>query len=152
MPYFILAFGILMGIYGLYKFLTNATVQQISTLVLAFISLILIITLTYMALTGKLAAALTFLIALWPFGYGLYKQIRNPSIPHHKQTTRRASDMSAEEALDILGLKKDASDKDIEAAYKKLMKKVHPDQDGSHGLAEKLNQARDTLIKYKKGN
>lgn len=55
--------------------------------------------------------------------------------------------MTRKDALDILGLKEDASAEDIKAAYKKLMKKVHPDQEGSEWMAAKLNQAKDLLLK-----
>ena len=53
--------------------------------------------------------------------------------------------MSRKEALEILGLKEDAAEKDIQTAYKKLIKKVHPDQEGSAWITTKLNQARDIL-------
>lgn len=149
MQYFILAIGIIALIYGLYRFLTRANVRQIMTLIMAIIFLVISITLAYMAITGKLAAALTMLVALWPFGLGLYRNLKNPydikfEKPHARSTP--SSGMDEAEALDILGLDKGASKKDIEAAYKRLMKKVHPDQDGSHGLAEKLNEARDFLL------
>lgn len=51
------------------------------------------------------------------------------------------------EALQILGLKEDASDKDVVLAHRKLMQKVHPDRGGSDYLAAKINQAKDFLLK-----
>ena len=57
---------------------------------------------------------------------------------------------SLEEAYEILGLEEDATKKDVQAAYKKLMQKVHPDQDGSEWMAAKLNQARDLVLKHLK--
>lgn len=54
--------------------------------------------------------------------------------------------MSEEEALAILGLQRGASADEVQAAYKRLMVKVHPDQGGSGWLAAKLNAARERLI------
>ena len=55
--------------------------------------------------------------------------------------------MSVSEARSILGVGEDASRKDIQAAYTRLMKRAHPDHGGSAGLASQLNAARDRLLK-----
>lgn len=54
--------------------------------------------------------------------------------------------MSEQEAYQILGLSAGASARDIRAAHRRLMKRVHPDMGGSAFLAAKLNQAKDVLI------
>ena len=57
--------------------------------------------------------------------------------------------MSAAQALEILGLKAWATDQEIRAAYKSLMKRVHPDipdMGGSNYFAKQLNEARDVLL------
>ena len=54
--------------------------------------------------------------------------------------------MSVEEALEVLGLEPDASNSDIESAYRNEMKRAHPDQGGSDWMAAKVNQARDVLL------
>ena len=53
--------------------------------------------------------------------------------------------MSREDALDILGLKEGAAEKDIRTAYRKMMKKHHPDNGGSAYLAARINEANDVL-------
>lgn len=57
--------------------------------------------------------------------------------------------MSREDALDILGLKEGAAEKDIRTAYRKMMKKHHPDNGGSAYLAARINEANDVLTDSK---
>lgn len=60
--------------------------------------------------------------------------------------TAAAGPMSKEEALAVLGLKAGASEDDIRAAHRRLMKEFHPDKGGSDYLAAKINAAKDVLI------
>lgn len=54
--------------------------------------------------------------------------------------------MTRDIALDILGLDKEASEKDIVQAHRDLMHKLHPDHGGSDYLASRINAARDHLL------
>ena len=62
-----------------------------------------------------------------------------------RKGTRGAS-MTREEALQILGINHQASKDEIIQIFKKLMLKVHPDQGGNAYLANKIIQARKTLL------
>lgn len=50
------------------------------------------------------------------------------------------------EALAVLGLAEGASEAEIRAAHRRLMRSAHPDQGGSAWLASRLNAARDLLL------
>ena len=55
--------------------------------------------------------------------------------------------MRPDEARSILGVGAEANAVEIEAAYRRLMLRAHPDHGGSTGLAAQLNAARDRLLK-----
>ncbi len=59
---------------------------------------------------------------------------------------QKAGDLSKDEACEILGLGDNPSRAEIEAAYKRLMLKLHPDHGGSDWLAARLTAARDRLL------
>ncbi|ASI48016.1 molecular chaperone DnaJ [Anaplasma ovis str. Haibei] len=62
-------------------------------------------------------------------------------------TARKTTEtLSKYEALEILGLSAGATPEQITSAYHRLMKFAHPDKGGSAYFAQKLNQARDTLL------
>ncbi len=66
----------------------------------------------------------------------------------HRASLRRA--MSRLEALQLLGLDREADSRTIRDAYKRLMIQYHPDHGGSHQTAAQLNLARDILLRSRK--
>ncbi len=65
---------------------------------------------------------------------------------HSGSASGASGTMSREEAYRILGLEPGANRKEIIAAHRKLMQKVHPDRGGSAYLASQLNQAKKILL------
>lgn len=57
-----------------------------------------------------------------------------------------SSEMTIVEALDILELRPNPSEEDIQKAHKRMMAKYHPDKGGSHYMAVRINQAKELLL------
>ena len=74
--------------------------------------------------------------ALW-----LTVSSRIRSIPEKRESLGDA------EARSILGVGIDATPEAINAAWRRLMGRAHPDQGGTEGLAARLNAARDRLLR-----
>jgi len=55
--------------------------------------------------------------------------------------------MTDQEAYEILGLQPGAGQEAIRESHRSLMKRIHPDAGGTGGLAARVNQAKDTLLK-----
>ena len=58
----------------------------------------------------------------------------------------RAEGLTEAEARSVLGVGPGADAAEINAAWRRLMARAHPDQGGTEGLAARLNAARDRLL------
>ena len=140
MPHFILALGLLACAYAIYRFLLKANKEQVAGLIGTLAILCFSIGMIFLAATGRLHAIIAAFGAIYPWVLRAYKW--------HKSKKLNIDDgMSTKEALEILDLDETASEEDIENKYKHLMKQNHPDHKGSRYFAQKLNQARDILLK-----
>jgi hypothetical protein len=69
---------------------------------------------------------------------------RPPTRPRRREPHKIA--MSETEARAVLGVGPEADAEAVQAAYVRLMRRVHPDAGGAPGLAAQLNAARDRLL------
>lgn len=84
----------------------------------------------------------------WLFGAGLIGAGLWLTIASRQRAVApRAEGMTDSEARSLLGVSADATKAEINAAWKRLMARAHPDQGGTQGLATRLNAARDHLLK-----
>jgi hypothetical protein len=116
-------------------------------------------------LVGALVVALVVLLTLragipWvgiatAIVWGLLQKVRTQTAASRPAEGARASAgpghrdghrMTRDEAFQVLGLPAGATKAEILAEYRRLMKKVHPDQGGTTYLATRLNEARDVLL------
>lgn len=79
-----------------------------------------------------------YLAAMWPFLSAQAGRATPGASTHH-------SGMSEEEAREVLGVGPQASKKEIDTAWRALLKKHHPDQGGSAEYTRRLNEARRVL-------
>ena len=111
---------------------------------------------TMLLLTGRGASAIAAGVFLGPLAWSWWQEAQGK--PKGQQSGRQQSGgrgpgqvrrgrMDRAEALDVLGLSDPVSDADVRAAWVRLMRVAHPDGGGSHGLAARVNQARDVLLK-----
>lgn len=155
MPYLLLIIGLLIGAFALMKFFQSATPAQVIALLQALFSILLLGACFFLAVTGRVGAAVAIAGALIPMfahyffskrrkaeGVGAEQGEHTDAAPHAK-----ADISSRKEALEVLGLAGEPTKAEIEKAYKALMKKLHPDQGGNAYLAQKLTAARDYLLK-----
>lgn len=96
-----------------------------------------------MAALIAIMARLTKLLAYFPT---LKKVFPDMAQADASKKNTSLSQMSRQEAAEILGVDIDASVDDIRLAHKRLMQKIHPDRGGSEPLAKQINQAKDVLL------
>jgi DnaJ homolog subfamily C member 19 len=93
---------------------------------------------------AKLLLALAVAYAGWWLWQGPKKVWTNggrgPTRPSQPPT-------SETDALRVLGLDVGAGEEDIRAAHRRLLLAVHPDRGGSADLTQRINAARDTLLR-----
>ena len=97
-------------------------------------------------LMGVLAAllALTARVAQFAPYIPLFKKLFGEAQAHQAATV--STNMTRQEAADILNVDINASADEVRLAHKKMMLKVHPDRGGSDALAKQINHAKEVLL------
>ena len=101
---------------------------------------------TMLLLPGRGASAGAAGVFLAPLAWSWWQESQGKTAKPGPGQVRRGR-MDRAEALDVLGLADPVSDSEVRAAWVRLMRVAHPDGGGTHGLAARVNQARDVLLK-----
>jgi DnaJ homolog subfamily C member 19 len=110
-------------------------------------------------LSGRGGIALGALVMFGPLIWRQWQAYRMTQGTQQRQSggstqppPRRQSGMTVEEAYQVLGLRPGATEAEIREAHHRLMRTAHPDSGGSDWLATCVNQARDVLLRPKRGS
>ncbi len=146
MPFLILGFAVLIVLVlaaRAFSRMNTAEAARWSRILLGLAAAVFggLLTLRGLAMIG--APLATFGVGLMAIGAGFRPKPRQRS----QNGDPPVRQMSRAEALDLLGLKGDPDDAEINKAYRSLMKKVHPDSGGTDGLSRRLTEARDVLLR-----
>jgi hypothetical protein len=150
---------VLMGALGMFSHAQVATIKAFGMWVAALGGLALAVLLF---LTGRGPTAIAALAMLGPLVWSWLGEARrnatspprgSGAAPGGEKTQTRGSArptggaMSRDEAWAVLGLQPGATEEQIRAAHRRLMRAAHPDSGGSDWLAARINQARDVLLR-----
>jgi len=115
-----------------------ARVSGVPRLWRALLSALVAVAAVVSALRGGWIPSLAFI--------GLSAWLAQTARPQRTSSGALDGGMSLREAREILGVDETAGRSEIDAAYRRLMRRAHPDHGGSTGLASQLNAARDRLL------
>lgn len=107
---------------------------------------------------AEIAALMRECLARDPEGARLLEAYLDRRTPGWRENAERDRDtgqarapgagaMAEQEAYEILGLQPGAGEEAIREAHRTLIKRIHPDAGGTSGLAARVNQAKDVLLK-----
>jgi len=146
----LLVIGLIIGAVFLYRLIKTKDGKEIKSIAYTAATITICIALFTLAVTGRLPAAIAIVAAAWPFmayWWQRKNQVPNWKGKHRGPNTPNNTEMDKKEALSLLGLSGKPTKEEIKKAHKQLIQKLHPDTGGSEGIAKKLNEARDFLIK-----
>jgi hypothetical protein len=104
-----------------------------------------------LAMGAMVAAAAAGVRGVWPMALVLMALAAWLATTARKRPVRRRTEapearMSEAQARALLGVGADAGPDEIQAAWLRLMRTVHPDRGGTSALAAQINAARDRLL------
>jgi len=127
----------------------RASVDSVKLLIAWIVALAGLSLALMMVLTGRAGSAMAAATLLGPLAWEKWRAMSGTTAGRgtgHRQPPRQSGAMSRAEAYAVLGLHPGASEAEIRAAHKRLMRAAHPDGGGSDWVASRVNQARDVLL------
>ena len=162
MNFIIYTLLILVGLYFLLRLFTRVASKKISKGLRVFLFIILIIFAVLFAIGGKFLLTLPFTIASLALLklkgmsifqlislYRLIQTLRNSGRFSFNNTASNLNTMSTEEAYRILNLNpsKNLTKEDVNKAYIKIQKKIHPDiSPETSRLSTLVNEAKEIVL------
>lgn len=79
-----------------------------------------------------------------------WRRFKRPPVAKFRPKTMQSANESraVRDASALLGLDANADESAIRAAHRRIIAKTHPDAGGTQALAEKINEARDILLRH----
>ena len=156
----------LVVLYLLLNFFTKASSKKIAKGIRYLIFSLGILLALALFLVGRYAFSIPILIFLLPLlklkgGIGLFqlfqlwrlisylRQTGRYSFRSGPNYSKSSSNISLDEAYNILGCKKGCSKTEVISKYKKIMAKLHPDRNDTDTtkLAQMVSEAKETILK-----
>ena len=156
----------LVVLYLLLNFFAKASSKKIAKGIRYFIFTVGILLAVILFLVGRYAFSIPILIFLLPLlklkgGIGLFqlfqlwrlisylRQTGRYSFRSGTNYSKASSNISLDEAYNILGCKKGDSKAQILSSYKNIMSKLHPDKNDTDTtkLAQMVSEAKETILK-----
>ncbi len=166
MNYFLFIGVILVTLYLLLNFFAKASSKKIAKGIRYLIFTGAILLAITLFLLGRFAFSIPILIFLLPLlklkgGIGLFqlfqlwrlisylRQTGRYSFRSGANYSKASSNISIDDAYNILGCKKGCSKSEVISKYKKIMAKLHPDRNDTDTtkLAQMVSEAKETIIK-----
>ena len=79
--------------------------------------------------------------------FAVYQLFLKPKLKPKPRPRPKPPRMAEDEARAVLGVSADADADTIRTAHRRLVSAVHPDKGGSADLTQRINAARDTLLR-----
>ena len=156
----------LVALYLLLNFFAKASSKKIAKGIKYLIFTVGILLAVILFLVGRYAFSIPILIFLLPLlklkgGIGLFqlfqlwrlisylRQTGRYSFRSGTNYSKASSNISLDEAYNILGCKKGCSKEEVLSKYKKIMSKLHPDKNDmdTTKLSQLVSEAKETILK-----
>jgi DnaJ homolog subfamily C member 19 len=134
----------------------RASIDSVKLLIAWIVALAGLSLALMLVLTGRAGGAMAAATLLGPLAWEKWRSAFGPAARRSGHAGTRppppqSGPMSRAEAYAVLGLHPGATEAEIRAAHKRLMRSVHPDGGGSDWVAARVNQARDVLLGRSRG-